>query len=207
MKRKKRMLITLILTAILTIIMVACSVNANASLFSLNKKKVTLKIGETFQLKVNATEPGDTVKKFPATPFLVRVLINNLNYRSEPSMNGRVNGQTGVGTFTITEVKDGWGRLKSGAGWIWLENPSYCTVGNSVASPAKPANKSVDEIAKAIGVDSLAYLSVDATYKLAENASVGFCNGCFTGNYPIAVPKVKFKDKFEQKMNRMSVLD
>lgn len=65
----------------------------------------------------------------------------------------------------------------------------------------------VDEIAKAIGVDSLAYLSVDATYKLAQNASVGFCNGCFTGNYPIAVPKVKFKDKFEQKMNRMSVLD
>ena len=150
MKRKKRMLITLILTAILTIIMVACSVNANASLFSLNKKKVTLKIGETLQLKVNATEPGDTVKKFPATPFLVRVLINNLNYRSEPSMNGRVNGQTGVGTFTITEVKDGWGRLKSGAGWIWLENPSYCTVGNSVASPAKPANKSVDEIAKEV---------------------------------------------------------
>ena len=103
-----------------------------------------------FDVKVNATEPGDTVKKFPATPFLVRVLINNLNYRSEPSMNGRVNGQTGVGTFTITEVKDGWGRLKSGAGWIWLENPSYCTVGNSVASPAKPANKSVDEIAKEV---------------------------------------------------------
>ena len=68
-------------------------------------------------------------------------------------------------------------------------------------------NFSVEEIAKAIGVDSLAYLSVDATYKLAQNASVGFCNGCFTGNYPIAVPKVKFKDKFEQKMNRMSVLD
>ena len=103
-----------------------------------------------FDVKVNATEPCDTVKKFPATPFLVRVLINNLNYRSEPSMNGRVNGQTGVGTFTITEVKDGWGRLKSGAGWIWLENPSYCTVGNSVASPAKPANKSVDEIAKEV---------------------------------------------------------
>ena len=63
MKRKKRMLITLILTAILTIIMVACSVNANASLFSLNKKKVTLKIGETFQLKVNATEPVQYVWK------------------------------------------------------------------------------------------------------------------------------------------------
>lgn len=29
------------------------------------------------------------------------------------------------------EVKNGWGRLKSGAGWIYLENPSYCTVQSS----------------------------------------------------------------------------
>lgn len=52
-----------ILTAILTIITVACLVNANASSFSLNKKKVTLKIGETFQLKLNATEPAQYVWK------------------------------------------------------------------------------------------------------------------------------------------------
>lgn len=96
------------------------------------------------------TTPGDTVKKFPATPFMVRVIINNLNYRSEPSMSGKVNGQTGIGTFTITEVRDGWGRLKSGAGWIWLENPSYCTVGSSVTSSVKTATKSVDEIAKEV---------------------------------------------------------
>lgn len=65
----------------------------------------------------------------------------------------------------------------------------------------------VDEIASAIGVDSLAYLSVKATSEIAKNAGVGFCNGCFTGNYPIEVPKVRIKDKFEKKMNRMSVLD
>ena len=37
----------------------------------------------------------------------------------------------------IVEVKNGWGRLKSGVGWIWLENPSYCAIGASVA-PAAP---------------------------------------------------------------------
>lgn len=63
MKRKKTRLITLILTAILTIITVACLVNANASSFSLNKKKVILKIGETFQLKLNGTEPAQYVWK------------------------------------------------------------------------------------------------------------------------------------------------
>ncbi len=87
----------------------------------------------------------DIVDTFPTTPFLVKVIINDLNYRSEPSMNGRINGQTGVGTFTIVEVKDGWGKLKSGAGWIWLKNPSYCTVSNSVAS-----SKSIDELAKEV---------------------------------------------------------
>ena len=65
---------------------------------------------------------------FPAVPFTVKVLIPDLNYRSAPSMSGSVKGQTGKGTFTIVEVKNGWGRLKSGAGWIYLENPSYCTV-------------------------------------------------------------------------------
>jgi hypothetical protein len=89
--------------------------------------------------------------KYPATPFTVRVIINNLNYRSEPSMNGRVNGQTGIGTFTIMEVKNGWGRLKSGVGWIWLENPSYCTIGKSVASGNKiSGTKTVDELAKEV---------------------------------------------------------
>ncbi len=63
---------------------------------------------------------------------------------------------------------------------------------------------SVDEIAKVIGVDSLAYLSIEATHKLAENSAVGFCDGCFTGKYPIEVPKEQPKDKFEEKMNKFT---
>ena len=103
-----------------------------------------------FDVGANTSATDVTVKKFPATPFMVRVIIDNLNYRSEPSMNGRVNGQTGVGTFTIMEVKNGWGRLKSGAGWIYLENPEYCNVGNTVTAAAKPATKTVDELAKEV---------------------------------------------------------
>ena len=47
-------------------------------------------------------------------------------------MNGAIRGQTGRGTFTITEVSNRWGNLKSGKGWIWLGNPSYCTIGETV---------------------------------------------------------------------------
>ena len=78
--------------------------------------------------------PG-AVQGFPATPFTVRVIIPDLNYRKGPGMSYAVRGQTGKGVFTITEVQDGWGKLKSGAGWIYLENPDYCIQG----VPAKPA--------------------------------------------------------------------
>lgn len=81
-----------------------------------------------------ATKP-DTVTSFPATPFTVRVLIDDLNIRTGAGMGYAVTGHyTGKGTFTITEVKDGWGKLKSGAGWIYLGNPSYCTVQGAAAT-------------------------------------------------------------------------
>ena len=61
-------------------------------------------------------------------PYLVRVDINNLNIRKGPGTNYSLTGAyTGVGAFTIVEVsngtgsKTGWGRLKSGAGWICLD--------------------------------------------------------------------------------------
>lgn len=64
----------------------------------------------------------------PAVPFLVRVDISDLNIRMGAGTNySRTGKYTGKGIFTIMEVKDGqgsasgWGRLKSGAGWISLD--------------------------------------------------------------------------------------
>ena len=58
----------------------------------------------------------------------------------------------------------------------------------------------IREIAREIGADSLAYLSVEATHHLAEKSNCSFCDGCFTGHYPIAVPSEQPKDKFEEKI-------
>ena len=49
--------------------------------------------------------------------------------------------------------------------------------------------KSVDEICKFIGADSLAYVSVDGIHKLANDLNCSYCDGCFTGKYPIEIPK------------------
>lgn len=63
-------------------------------------------------------------------PFLVKVSISDLNIRKGAGTNtAKTGAYTGVGVFTILEVKDGkgadagWGKLKSGAGWISLD---YC---------------------------------------------------------------------------------
>ena len=95
--------------------------------------------------------PG-AVQGFPATPFTVRVIIPDLNYRKGPGMSYAVRGQTGKGVFTITEVQDGWGKLKSGAGWIYLENPDYCTILGVAAKPPDPdpADVLAEEIASKV---------------------------------------------------------
>ena len=60
--------------------------------------------------------------------FQVKVSITNLNIRKGPGTDyARTGHFTGKGTFVITEVAEGigsasgWGKLKSGAGWISLD--------------------------------------------------------------------------------------
>lgn len=64
----------------------------------------------------------------PNTEFKVKVSIDNLNIRTGPGTNYSKTGDvTGKGTFTITKTSTGagstagWGKLKSGAGWISLD--------------------------------------------------------------------------------------
>lgn len=61
---------------------------------------------------------------------------------------------------------------------------------------------SIPEICREVGADSLGYLSVEGVKSIAEGADCDFCTGCFTGVYPIEVPDVMPKDKFESKINK-----
>ena len=61
-------------------------------------------------------------------PYLIRVSINDLLIRKGPGNNYASTGKyTGKGVFTITEERSGqgsnsgWGKLKSGAGWVSLD--------------------------------------------------------------------------------------
>ncbi len=47
---------------------------------------------------------------------------------------------------------------------------------------------SVEEIREMVGADSLGFLSLDAIAEIAKNINCGYCDACFTGNYPMEVP-------------------
>ncbi|WCR54151.1 MAG: Amidophosphoribosyltransferase [Wolbachia endosymbiont of Ctenocephalides orientis wCori] len=52
------------------------------------------------------------------------------------------------------------------------------------------ANQSIEEMKESIGVDSLAFLSIDGLYHAVKaekrnNTTLKYCDACFTGDYPI----------------------
>jgi amidophosphoribosyltransferase len=48
--------------------------------------------------------------------------------------------------------------------------------------------RSVTQIGDALGVDSLGYLSIDGMLESVPGGPDGFCDACFSGNYPTQPP-------------------
>ncbi len=78
-----------------------------------------------------------------------------------------------------------------------------CYFGTDIDSSEKliAHNHTVDEICKIIGADSLGYLSIEALEKLAPECGLGFCSGCFTGQYPVPPPARPQKPRYERKLS------
>ena len=68
-----------------------------------------------------------------------------------------------------------------------IRHPCHLGVDMATRRELIAANKSIDEIRDFIGADSLGYLSVEGLLKVVGGSGGGFCDACFTGNYPIPV--------------------
>ena len=90
------------------------------------RKDVSAKLsGGVVNPKPTGTPNKEDTKMPNKCPYSVTVNIADLCIRTGPGTNYVWTGRyTGVGIFTIVEEKNGWGKLKSGAGWISL---AYCT--------------------------------------------------------------------------------
>lgn len=80
-----------------------------------------------------------------------------------------------------------------------------CFMGVDMASQKEliAAQKSIPEIAAHVGADSLAYISLDGMMTALGSATgpaSGYCNACFTGDYPFSTPipmiELEAKHKF-----------
>lgn len=85
---------------------------------------------------------------------------------------------------------------------VRISSPPFlhpCYFGTDIDSRDKliACRMPVEEVAGAIGADSLGYLSVEHVRQLADGVKCGFCAGCFTGQYPVDVPDEMAKDRFE----------
>ena len=68
--------------------------------------------------------------------------------------------------------------------WRW---PCFYGIDTPSTDELLAANHTIEEITEILGADSLAYISVE-NLKEAIGAEGGFCDACFTGDYPTAVP-------------------
>ena len=75
---------------------------------------------------------------------------------------------------------------------VRISSPPFkhpCYFGTDIPSEDQliATGKTVDEICKIIGADSLGYLEVDRLSEMICGRT-GFCDACFTGNYPMDPP-------------------
>lgn len=58
-------------------------------------------------------------------------------------------------------------------------------------------NRSIEEICKIIGADSLGYLNIERLEEMSEGLPI--CKGCFTGKYPMEPPKEDIRGEYFDK--------
>ena len=104
---------------------------------------------QTFKAQLSAEAEDNTPAPAPAPApsgattvnYAYKVTVSDLNIRKGPGTNYDSAGYTGKGVFTIVAEKGGWGKLKSGAGWISLNSKYGHKVSSGSTAPAAAPSK------------------------------------------------------------------
>lgn len=79
-----------------------------------------------------------------------------------------------------------------------VKNPCHLGIDMQTHSQLAGAARSVEDICRYIGADSLHYLTVEQLKETCKAANLDFCTGCFDGNYPYPMDDYRAdKYKFE----------
>ena len=75
-----------------------------------------------------------------------------------------------------------------------IKHPCHLGIDIQTYSQLIGAYKNEDEICESLGADSVKYLTVEQLLSTCDGANVGFCLGCFNGEYPYPLDET---DKFK----------
>lgn len=82
------------------------------------KSPYTIRVGQVLILPTS-TNTSNVASSSSSTPYIIKVTVDELNIRKGAGTNYAVIGCIkDKGTYTIIEEQNGWGLLKSKAGWI-----------------------------------------------------------------------------------------
>ncbi|HCP46382.1 MAG TPA: amidophosphoribosyltransferase [Deltaproteobacteria bacterium] len=81
---------------------------------------------------------------------------------------------------------------RSGAAEVHLRIAAPPTIGPcfyGIDTPSRAeliaANNEIDEIGRFVGADSIGYITVDGMHEAVNEGAGGFCDACFSGQYPV----------------------
>ena len=80
-----------------------------------------------------------------------------------------------------------------------LRNPCFYGIDFQSKGELVASEKSLDEVAKLLEVDSLGYLSVDGMLACLSQPRGSYCTACWTGDYPVPIPAGLSKEALENK--------
>jgi amidophosphoribosyltransferase len=66
-----------------------------------------------------------------------------------------------------------------------IRHPCHYGIDMSTREEMAAHGRTVDEIARELGADSLAYLSLEGLYRAIESDRSTHCDACFSGDYPL----------------------
>lgn len=70
-----------------------------------------------------------------------------------------------------------------------ITGPCYYGIDTPTRAELIASSHSVQEIQAHLDVDSLGYLSLDGVYEAVRGGRSGFCDACFSGDYPTHIPE------------------
>jgi amidophosphoribosyltransferase len=67
-----------------------------------------------------------------------------------------------------------------------IRHPCHYGIDMSTREEMIAHNRSIEEVARELGADSLAYLSLEGVYEAVGTPRAAHCDACFSGDYPLA---------------------